>query len=370
MAATYEIYFLHHADGHTLRLATDYVSLEYAKVVNEVGAFAVTLPGTFNMRLVHQDTRVAIFRLPANGPRRLDFVGLVRRMTRQAANGMMTYRLSGPDLNHLLSRRIVAYVAGSAQADKASTYADNMIKAFVRENLGALASVAARNLTAHGFGVQANRSAGTSVTKASAWRNLLTTIKEIAEASQETPATGVYFGITPTPPGWQCEFQTNILCWGSDHRYASGNRPVIFSLEMGNLGEAMREVNSLDERTYVYAGGQGQEAARLVREVSDATRIGQSPFNRCERFVNASYTDDTNQVLGQAYSELRNGKPKLAFDASIVDGGAHVYGRDYVFGDYVTCQFDGEMIDCRIDRVSVRISGGQESMQFTLKSES
>jgi hypothetical protein len=350
-------------------LAADYVSLEYTKVVNEVGSFAVTLPGAFNMQMAQQDTRVAVFRQPVAGPRRLDFVGLVRRMTRRAANGTMTYTLRGPDLNHLLTRRIVAYAAGSAQADKASTFADNMIKAFVRENLGALASVAARNLTAYGFSVQADTSKGTNVTKASAWRNLLTTIKEIAEASQATPATAVYFGIVPAPPGWQCEFQTNILCWGNDHRYASGNRPVVFSLELGNLGEAMREVNALDERTYIYAGGQGQEAARLIQEASDATRIGQSPFNRCERFVNSSYTDDADQVLGQAYSELRDGKPKLAFDATIVDAGQTVYGRDYGFGDYVTCQFDGELIDCRIDRVSIGISGGQERIQFTLKSE-
>lgn len=370
MSAEYELWLLHHATGQILASLADFVSLDYTRIVNDVGTFTLELPGTFDLRLAQEDTRLAVFRKPANGTRKLEFVGLVRRRQKSSASGVMRYVLRGPDLNDLLRRRIIAYAAASAEADKAATYADDMIKAFVRENLGALATVAARDLSAYEFSVEADHSVGTSVTKAAAWRNLLTVIKEVAEASCTTPATAVYFGITPLDIGWPCEFRTKILCWGDDHRYAgAGTKPVIFSLELGNLNNAAREVDYLNEIDYVYAGGQGQEAARVIQEASDAARIGMSPFNRCEKFVNSSYTDDATQVMSQANSEVRNGLPKLAFSGTLQDTQQQVYGRDYGFGDYVTAQFDGETIDCRIDRVTVRVDGDKEDVQITLKSE-
>jgi len=370
MGAEYEVWLLHHADGHPLTLVDSYSVLEYSKVVNAPGSFTLGLPSTFDISLIGVDTRLAVWRRPAGGTRTLDFVGLARYVEKGVRGKTKYYLLGGPDLNDLLARRIVAYAAGSAQADKAAAQADNLIKAFVRENLGALCTVAARDLSAWGFSVQADHSLGTSKAKAAAWRNLLTVIQEVAEASHTTETTAVYFGIAPLNDGWECEFRTNVPQWGNDHRFPDGpDGPVIFSLDFGNIADVTRNANYRDERTYIYAGGSGTEAARTIAEASDPARIGASPFNRREDFYNASNTDDATQLADQAETELRNRRPRSLFSGTITPAVNYVYGRDYGLGDYVTAVFDGETIDCRIDTVKVSLSQGEEKVSIQLRSE-
>lgn len=370
MSATYELWLLHHADGHPIALVDSYSALEYSKVTNGIGAFTLTLPSSFDISIIQEDTRLTVWRHPAGGTRTLDFVGFTRYIEKSVRGSGKYYVVSGPDINDLLDRRIVAYAAASAQAAKAAVAADNQIKAFVRENMGALCVVAARDLSSYGFTVQADLGLGTSIAKACAWRNLLTVIQEIAEASHSTETTAVYFGIVPLNSGWECEFRTNVPQFGNDHRFPSGTAgPVIFSLEFGNLADVTRNINYRDERTYIYAGGQGTEAARTISEAGDTARIGMSPFNRREDFYNSSNTNDATQLSSQAQAELRNRKPKTLFSAAVTPALNFIYGRDYGIGDYVTAVFDGETIDCRIEAVTVKISEGAESVNIQLKSE-
>jgi len=369
MSAEYDLWLLYHADGHPVAHIGDYNALQYAKVTNGVGSFALTLPSTFDISLVQRDTRLAVYRTPVGGAKALDFVGLVRYISKEVRGKSMSYTLGGPDLNDFLNRRIVAYAAGTAQASK-SDFADDMMKEVVSESMGA-GALAARRITGYGFSIQADLGAGTTVTKAFSWQNVLETLQKIADASQATLATAVYFGIVPLSDGWTCEFRTNVGQWGADRRYPSGPAgPIIFSLDFQNLADVTRNINYREEATHVYAGGQGTEAARNIQTDQDTVRSGASPFNRCELFRNATNSTTNAGVLAEATTAVRDGRPRRLFSANLVQSGYRLYGRDYEHGDYVTCVFDGETIDARIDGVSVNVNGNVETVTMLVREES
>lgn len=368
MGAEYDIWLLHHADGHPLTRIRDYSSLQYAKVVNDVGSFTLVVPSTFDISLVQRDTRLVVYRTPPGGAKALDFVGMVRYVSKEVRGQALNYIVAGCDLNDLLRRRIIAYAAGTAQTAMTDN-ADDMMKAIVVDNMGADA-VAARQITGYGFSIQADTSLCTSITKAFAHMNVLETLKKLADESQTTPATAAYFGVVPLSTGWLCEFRTNVNQWGADHRHPSGPAgPVIFSLSFRNLENVTRNINYRSEVTYVYAGGKGEGAARYIGVYEDTARSGASPFNRCEAFVNASNADTNAAVTGAASSAVRDGRPRRLFSANLTNVGSRIYGRDFGHGDYITCVFDGETIDARIDAVAVNISGNVEDVQMLVREE-
>jgi hypothetical protein len=365
----YSVWLLQGAAGYPLDLVDEYESLEYVKVINGLGAFTITLPATFDLSLIQQDTRIVIFRKPPGGTRSLDFCGFAQFIEQKVSKDSLVWSVSGYDLNDLLNRRIVAYAAGTAQAEK-TDQADDMLKAIVRENLGSSA-IAARDLSASGLTVQADVGLGTSLTKGFSWRNLLLTLQEISDVSHSTETTSAYFGIVPLNIGWECEFRTNILQWGNDHRFQTGTQgAVVFSLELGNVSDATRQKEYRSEVNYAYAGGQGEESSRVIQEASDAARIGASPFNRREQFVDARNETLTAAVLAAANAAVRNGRPRNFFSGNITNIGSYVYGRDYGHGDYVSAFFLGELLHCRIETVQVRINNGEENVTFNLRSES
>lgn len=366
----YSVWLLHNAYGYPLDLVEEFQALDYVKVTNGVGAFTLTLPSSFDLSIVQEDSRIAVMRKPDNGARSLDFCGFVRKIDKTQRGQAEYWTLYGYDLNYLLQSRIVAYAAGTAQASK-SDQADDMMKAIIRENLGASA-IAARDLTAFGLTVQADVGLGTSLEKQFAWRNVLDALKEIADASHVTEATCAYFGIVPLNIGWECEFRTNIGQWGLDHRFPNGAAgAVLFSLELANVTDVDRTKSWTEEITYAYAGGQGEGAARVIQESQDVTRVGASPFNRKEIFVDARNETVPAAVLDAADSAVRNGRPRNTFNGQLVDiSSQSVYGRDYGHGDYVTAIYRGETIDCRIDTVHININDGKEQVEIGLRSES
>lgn len=361
------MWLLNPASGYPLALIDEFNALTYTKIVNGIGAFTLTLPKTFDMSLVQEDTRVAIYRKPPGGVRNIDFAGFVRKIEKPTQQQQQSFVLSGFDLNDLLRRHIVAYASGTAQASKAGKAGD-VLKAIVRENLGSSA-VAARDLTAWGFTVASDAGLGTTVELAFAWRQVLLVLQEIADASHRVEATSIYFGIVPLNNGWECEFRTNVLQWGADHRFPSGAAgPVIFGLEFANIAEANRIIDWSSEVNYAYAGGQGEGTLRVVKQSQDAVRIGVSPFNRCETFFDARNSPLDNQVQAAADGAVRDGRPRSTFTGKVLNN-SQIYGRDWGHGDYVTGVYLGETVSCRIDAVAVTIQNGQETVDATLRSD-
>jgi hypothetical protein len=357
--------------------------LEYTKVQNDVGSFRIGLPyPQFDPTMLRLDARLVVWRKPAYGMRYLDFAGLVRSDPCDFyQRGSAVYlEARGVDYNHILKRREIAAFAGSAESNKTGA-ADYVMKAYVKENLGTLAT-ADRDISSVGFTVQADIfpgypiGLGTIISKAATYRNLLETLQEISDDSHSIEATSTYFGIVPTGSGSTMEFRTNITQFAQDHRHPSGptgfngaQGPVVIGLDRQNLDNATLIQDRVDEVTFVYGLGPGEGAARNVQTAADTTRAGASPLNRIETSINASNASSNAEVSAAAQAKLRDGRPRKSFSGTLVETPGTRYGIDWGHGDYLTAVFAGRVMDCRVDAVTVRISDGKESVNATLRSE-
>lgn len=368
MPAAYDIWLLHHATGAVVSHVPIWYELHYTQIVNGIGEFSLTLPPDFDFRLIHEDTRVAIWRAPAGGKKSLDYVGLVRLPEKKQGNATIQRAVRGKHLNDLLHTRIVAYAAGSSQSSKSGA-ADDLMKDVVTENLGSSGG-AGRDLSAYGFTVQAKTAGGTSVALPFAYQQVDEVLKQLSDASHATEATCVYFGIVPLNNGWECEFRTKLGQWGMDHRFPSGvDGALVLSPDRQNVKDVYRATDYSNEVNFAYIGGQGEGSARVVRTIQDATRVGASPFNRRETFVDGRSLELPSQLDAAGQAAVKAGQPKTLFSAKIIENERVRYGVNYGLGDYITVSFDGETFDCRIESVQVDVVGGVESLAVTVKKE-
>ena len=155
-----------------------FTSLEYVRTENAIGSMVLTIPREL-MR--YEDFAVGqIFEIWREKHGSLELQNDTAYFLQDwqfytDREGREYIQLYATDANWLLDTAIVWAYAGSAQAEKTGK-PDDMMKAIVREQLGDLAIVERRKLT-----VQNNVGAGgASITKAFAYRNVLTVLQELA----------------------------------------------------------------------------------------------------------------------------------------------------------------------------------------------
>jgi hypothetical protein len=359
----YEIW-LTDTRGNTLDVIDEWLSLTYTRSVNNIGALSLELDGNYPAQFLKLDGRLIVAR---NGKNDSDTAWLIRKISRQLDNnGQYTIVVNAVSAVELLKRRIVAYAAGTAYADK-TDQADDMMKAIVRENLGSLATDSARNISTY-LAVQNDTSQGPTTSKAFSRDNVLEVLQDISNTTI-VAGSAVYFDIV-APTIDTLEFRTYRDYRGVDNSYPYGLNPVVLSSDRGNLVNVTRTYDWNDEITYAYAGGQGTEEARQVTTASSRTRIGQSPLNRREGFRNASNTTDATALQDEANAALWEGRPKRAFLGELVNvPGTTEYAVHWSLGDKVTAEFQGESIDCIIEAVQVTVAGGKEDIKASLRVE-
>lgn len=367
----YQISLIDPFGASQLAILDGFFSLDYARVVNAVGALTIVLPSTYDDILfsgndIIKDNRIEVRRSINGQSYYLDTDTqwlVVNGLKTLSGNGSRTTTIACVCANHLLKRRTVAYASGSSQAEKTAV-ADNLIKAIVRENLGSSATDTARSWASY-LAVQADLSLAPSIGKAFARRNVLQVLQEVALSSYQA-GTYLAFDIVAVSQS-QLEFRTYIGQRGIDHRWPTSTSPLLFGAEFGNLTDIVRGYDHSEEVTYGYAGGQGQGASRAIGTASDATRIGQSPFGRIEQFGDARQTSNATLLADEADMIVKNGLPKNTFEARIIDTPQATYGLHYSFGDYVTAVFEGESIDARIEKVRVQVKDGVETITANIK---
>ena len=182
-ATAYELW-LTSDTGERLAILERAVSFTYTHATGGLGFFSVTLPGTFPRQFLDTTRRVLFFRKPSGGAMALDFVGFIRRVVASTdANNQLTRTISGNGPNWLLDGRIVYASAGSPGAEKTGD-ADDLMKAMVREQMGASAATA-RALLSTFFSVQADSSMGPTITKAFAYRPVLDVLQELTQIARQ-----------------------------------------------------------------------------------------------------------------------------------------------------------------------------------------
>ena len=134
---------------------------------------------------------------------------------------------------------------------------DDLMKAIVSKQLGSTASAWRSKITeAPNLGA-----GGASISKAFAYRNVLTVLQEIADLVTEA---GVWLGfdVVRTAPG-AFEFRTYTGQRGQNHGRNSGD-PRLVGKQYGNLSEATFGTYHMDERNWVLVAGQGEGDSRVL----------------------------------------------------------------------------------------------------------
>lgn len=383
--AQYSIYI---SDPFGIRLgdASSFIRLEYTRVVNDIGSLTLTLPPSFDTRLLRiPDGRIEVWRRLDNGREYLDteVTWLIKTvMYKLDADGKTTVIVGADTPNSILRSpgRFFNYGINNAQSllfTSGNVPADNVIKRIAYYNIGGGAVIGdgisivpndtnpARDISAY-VSIAPNLSQGYALQYDGAWRDLLKCMQEIAQAST---TNGVYLAFDiMAPTADTLELRTYVGQRGVDHRFPNGTNPIILSPDMGNLGEVELTHDYRDEVTYAQANDPKVFLQSLLGAATDQNRVGASPFGLRELYINSGNANST-AVGNIAAAALRNGRPKTIFRGRILDTQDTQYGVHWGWGDYVTAQAFGQSFDCRIDAVHVTVENNNEVVDAWLRAD-
>lgn len=380
MLATYTVY-LSDRNGTRIKAITDFVdvngaALHYGRSVNSVSPLQLVLPFDRYKDIIANpevwlDSRLEVWRKLDNGLETLDTetVWLVRQKQRDFNAKTMT--ITAYSANEVLNRRRIAYPAGTSQALKTAAI-DNMMKSFVRENLGSSATDSARSIASY-LTVESDQTKGISVTKAGSYDILLDLLQDLAAASSIAGSTPVpiffdVIGIISAGGVGNLEFRTYANQRGQNRTYTTQNNAVVLSPDTNTLQNVVVVEDYSGEYNVIYALGNGQGSNRVVTEVKDSIRIARSPINRRET-TTAENTNNTNVLTSAGNSALRSYRPKKIVTANIANNNTFQYGKDWQWGDKLSANIEGDVFDIRVDAVDITVSGGVEKITANLRAE-
>jgi hypothetical protein len=353
----YEIWYTDDAGNH-LELLNTTQGFDYTLVDGDVGWINVPMPYD-NGRIYNNpqvDNRIHIYRAPDGASLQLVAIGFIRRWgNSMEASGLATTRLSGGDPNELIKRRIVAYFDRTNYSIKDGP-ADDVMKAYARENLGSLATEAGRDMSALGVSVQGDLSAGPDIEIAAAFENLLAVFQQIQQTTRGGGAEVFWRMRAATPDTFIFETRTGQP--GNDRSF-DGNNPLYFGSQFGNITNATMETLRDSEINFVYAGGEGEGVLQNVQSASDATAVAASRWNRREGYVAASQANTVAKVQDAAAAEVIAKRAQLRFTADLIPTPlTPLGGNGWWLGDKITISHLGQQITAIIRMIRVSVSGG------------
>ncbi len=345
-------------------------SFVYYRAANAVGGFKIIFKSDFDVSLIEPDHIIQFWRQARGGEELHMMSGLVRKWGWfEAQNGVDKFFAEGVDQNDLIDRRIIAFAVGEDEADHTSR-SDDLIKRIIRENMGDLAPLdeagRPRAYDPNYFSVMAQLQEGAVVRRSFAWRLVLPVIQEIAQSSRDL-GKPLYFDMVPSSIPAVFEFQTFVPLLGID-RSMSSAVPVIFSKEMGNLGSPRMEEDWLDERNYVYGGGQGEKTNRIIDPEDDVWRMHKSIWNRREVFQDAREEVTQLGVANKAFERMQKERPVVRFDAFLLDTHDTRFGTDWNYGDNITARYKGREFSGMVDGYTIKMNEFGEE-EFTARME-
>lgn len=354
-------------DGSKLHVFTDYESLATTRQLNQVGKLVLTLPYTAVQAGLWQQGRMLEVWRTAGGVTKLHnntafFVNALEPYEGERGQQMM--RVTAYDAMWLLQQRIIAYPAGSAQSKKSGAASDVM-KALVRENLGALCVDPTRIIT--DFEVDEDTGYGVTVEKGVAWRNLLLVLQELA-VEDMSDGERVYFDVVYLGNG-KFRFQTFENQRGVNFG-RSGDNPKFVGRQYGNLIDLSIKTTGSTEATFVYCGGQGQEEDRVVMSAGNSDAIEKrSPFGRIEIFADARNEEEEAAIQSEANSALNGARFREYISGKLVDTNDFQFGLDYDFGDVLSVEGFGTVTDCIVESVGLTANKKGDTFEVKLAGE-
>jgi hypothetical protein len=295
-----------------------------------------------------------------------EYVGFHRTPQQQITTGdSRIYTSYSRGLLDLINRRSVRYYADTEGSAKGPGAADDIIKQYVRENAGPLATVGNGRLSdgiTPGLTIAPDLSEAPVYEGAHAWKNLLEAIKDIGEP-HNVDYDVVWLG------GASFEFRTYWPQKGTD-RSAGQPDAVVFGATQGNFSNPSHTISRTDEVTSVLVLGPGEGPLRDTTLVNaPVTTINESPYNLIEQDQNASQEDRLNALIAIGNEVLYEKRAALNFTFDPIQTPFSSYGKHYFLGDIVTSMMLGFQFNVKIEAVTVNVSDNAERITFELQEQ-
>ncbi len=358
--------------GQRMAQVKNFLALRFSRVANDIGQCEVVFPRSDEPYL-RIDSRLVLYRSYGAGfGAATRTVWFIRRIEKQTdATGLETTHVTAYCANHLLKRRVVAYADGTAQTNKTG-YADDVMKAIVRENFGAGAGSLRPISTAY-FAVDADNGVGMNhgptITKEFAWQPVFDVLKDIGDSSMAA-GSPVYFDVVATQGGL-LTFRTFLEYIGinrspKDNSLGKGLTRFVASHKRANVGEStyISDWSEAANTAYALAQGYGNTKIWLSGGLaySDA-----APFRRYEVAEDVGQTTNLLGLSDAINRILSAHRQKDTFELSLIPSPNNVFGRDWDWGDQITVEYNGEVFDAPIVAVDVSYDKGIETIKATLR---
>lgn len=367
--ANYWVY-MRNWQGRIMLDFPDFIELEYARAFNTVGSLSLVLPGYYSE--IRRDLQIAVMRSVYDNPPYLDAntVWFITGWEYDFDNDQTT--VFAADAIALLGKRIVAYRGNTDEATKTEEWgtelpADDMVRAFVRENLTLEDSEFAPadgNRIMPGFDVEPDTGRFPVTEKDAPFRNVLDVVTEIANDQQEQ-GRAMLFDVEPQEDG-SFVFRVLDTFLGTDRRDR-----VTFGPIHGNLTGAVVGIDWTDYANVAYVGGEGEDEARLVAPVVSSSLIdgqGRTPYERAEAFVEMPDVNQDSVLEREGQSYIARHTAKITASGRVVNQPNACYGEHFFYGDLVRCDFGVTVFDAVIQSVHVRVNADAEEIEITMSS--
>jgi len=326
--------------------------LEYVRVENEVGVLVMTFP-----RKGVQFSQFAVGDIMEVWRNKNNITALQNEISYFLQNwkfytesdGREMIELTAQDANWLLGSAVVSDYSGSPYASMTKK-GDDMMKAIVRRQLssGYQWSADQNKMTVQLDLGQCSE----AITKEFAWRNVLEVLKDIAEQVRQNDVSDyLCFDVVRTGNA-SFEFRTFLGQRGINHGLGSPDVRLV-GVQYGNFANASFSIEHADVRNYIYVAGQGQNDAREIVKVSDATSMTASKWNRRELLVDARDLETIPALTADGNAALTKNRTKRILEGTLIDTPGMTYGIHYGFGDIVSAEAFGFQVNCHISSVHV-----------------
>lgn len=321
-------------EGVSLGQPATIAEVTASRYIHDVGALHCRL-GIDWLPYLDYETRIEAWRVfPPETPilLRTYFIENITVVTDETKRSELS--LDAYDANYLLKVRDIEAASGSDEAAK-TDHADDLMKAYVREQAGSLSSYP---LDADHFSVDADSHSGPSITTANAWSNLLQSLQEVSELSAGE-GNKVYFDVVETGAPAQYRFRTATGQPGADHSAGSASR-LLVGLDYGNVRSVTVVRDAFEEANHVISAGQGTKEERLT-----ATAIGSGAsrniWSRKKLVYNDSAVETAAALAYQASRRLSEGRPRERIEFELMEAPGFRYGANFGLGDRLTISHQG-----------------------------
>lgn len=356
------VVFMRHDRDEAISIISEFASLRATRILSGIGVLAIAIPADI-LPSTQLDSRLIVFYRNEAG--NFLFGGyFLRRIVWETSGGLDMVTIYGLCYNSLTERRIIAYPAGSSQAQKSGP-ADNLMRAVARENLGGSAG-GQRDISVYGFSVENDLSMAAPVSVSFAYKKMRDALDQIAFTAWGKNGERVWWDIVPRGSGWSMEFIARKDYTERDRRLSSAS-PLWISPDMGVVRRVVVDDDRSREVTVVIAGGQGEGDLRARVEVVDSFRIADSVMNRIEDFYDGAHIADLAILESAASARLREGKPILRAEIELIEGPGFLFGRDFHVGTAITIQALRRQFDAVVREIHISASPDREEIRADLE---